>query len=112
MVKPFRTKDINGLKCRTPEQVQEASEHGRTAVTQPRYQLWMRLVFHHPGYHPTEGRAQFAWTIIDTQQPDHESRRLRAQEYGFVLAGGSDVQGEQIETMLQYGVLKGENDGE
>lgn len=86
-----------------------AREHGRTAVTQPRYQLWMKLVFHHPGYHPTEGRAQFAWTILDTQQPDHESRRLRAQEYGFVLAGGSDVQGEQIETMLQYGVLRGEN---
>jgi len=81
-------------------------------VTQPRYQLWMKLVFHHPGYHPTEGRAQFAWIIFDTQKPDHESYRLRAQEYGFVLAGGSDKQGEQIETMLQCGVSKGENGDE
>ena len=28
MVKPFRTEDINGLKCRTPEHVQEAIEYG------------------------------------------------------------------------------------
>lgn len=28
MVKPFRTEDINGFKCRTPEQVQEVIEYG------------------------------------------------------------------------------------
>lgn len=55
-----------------------------------RYQLWMRLRCHHPGYALREGVASFAWRILDLQSPDYQAKKSEAVEYGYVLAGSSD----------------------
>ena len=72
-------------------------------MSEARYQLWLRLLWFHPGTHPTEGRATFGWRVLDAQHADHASHREEAQLYGFILAGSSDESG-CIETMLQNGV--------
>ena len=69
----------------------------------PRYQLWLRLLWFHPGTHPTEGRATFGWRILDAQHADHANHREEARLYGFILVGSSDEPG-CVETMLQNGV--------
>ena len=60
-------------------------------MSERRYQLWMRLMYYHPGNPAetrTQGRANFAYRIIDTQAAD-----LRAQQ-SAVLADGYSFYGQ------------------
>ena len=72
-------------------------------MSESRYQLWLRLLWFHPGTQPTEGRATFGWRVLDTQHAEHAIHREEARLYGFILTGSSDEWG-CIETMLQNGV--------
>lgn len=72
-------------------------------MSEQRYHLWLRLLWFHPGTHPTEGRATFGWRVLDAQHAEHANHREEARLYGFILAGSSEESG-CIETMLQNGV--------
>ena len=58
-----------------------------------RYQLWMRLMYYHPG-NPietrTQGRANFAYRIIDTRAADLRAQQSEVLAAGFALWGQSD----------------------
>ena len=58
-----------------------------------RYQLWMRLMYYHPG-NPietrTQGRANFAYRIIDTQAADLRAQQAEVLADGYSLWGQSD----------------------
>ena len=58
-----------------------------------RYQLWMRLMYYHPG-NPietrTQGRANFAYRIIDTQAADLRAQQSEVLADGYSLWGQSD----------------------
>ena len=58
-----------------------------------RYQLWMRLMYYHPG-NPietrTQGRANFAYRIIDTQAADLRAQQAEVLADGYSLGGQSD----------------------
>ena len=58
-----------------------------------RYQLWMRLMYYHPGNPAetrTQGRANFAWRIIDTQAADFRAQQSQVLADGYSLWGQSD----------------------
>ena len=58
-----------------------------------RYQLWMRLMFHHPGNAAetrTQGRANFAYRIIDTQAADLRAQQAAVLNDGYSFYGQSD----------------------
>ena len=62
-------------------------------MSERRYQLWMRLMFHHPGNAAetrTQGRANFAWRIIDTQAADFRAQQSAVLGDGYSLYGQSD----------------------
>ena len=58
-----------------------------------RYQLWMRLMYYHPG-NPietrTRGRVNFAYRIIDTQSKDLRAQQAEVLADGYSLYGQSD----------------------
>ena len=58
-----------------------------------RYQLWMRLMYYHPG-NPietrTQGRVNFAYRIIDTQASDLRAQQADVLADGYTLWGQSD----------------------
>ena len=62
-------------------------------MSERRYQLWMRLMRYHPG-NPietrTQGRANFAWRIIDTQAADFRAQQSQVLADGYSLYGQSD----------------------
>ena len=58
-----------------------------------RYQLWMRLMYYHPGNPAetrTQGRANFAWRIIDTWTADLRAQQAQVLGDGYSLWGQSD----------------------
>ena len=58
-----------------------------------RYQLWMRLMYYHPGNPAetqTQGRANFAWRIIDTQAADFRAQQSAVLNDGYSFYGQSD----------------------
>ena len=58
-----------------------------------RYQLWMRLMYYQPGnpaQTQTQGRANFAWRIIDTQAADFRAQQSEMLHDGYSLWGQSD----------------------
>ena len=58
-----------------------------------RYQLWMRLMYYHPGNPAetrTQGRANFAYRIIDTQAADLRAQQAQVLADGYSLWGQSD----------------------
>ena len=58
-----------------------------------RYQLWMRLMFHHPGNPAetrTQGRANFAWRIIDTQSADLRAQQAEVLADGYLFWGQAE----------------------
>ena len=62
-------------------------------MSERRYQLWMRLMFHHPGNPAetrTQGRATFAWRIIDTQAADFRAQQSQVLGDGYSLYGQSN----------------------
>lgn len=76
--------------------ISQGLRHMKTAH---RYQLWMRLIFHYPGLNPTQGRANFAWRILDTQGTDYDAGVTEAEQHGYLLAGSSDDR--DIEQMMK-----------
>ena len=62
-------------------------------MNRKRYQLWMRLMYYHPG-NPietrTQGRANFAWRIIDTQAADFWAQQSQVLNDGYSFYGQSD----------------------
>ena len=58
-----------------------------------RYQLWMRLMYYIPGNPAetrTQGRANFAYRIIDTQAADLRAQQAQVLADGYSLWGQSD----------------------
>ena len=58
-----------------------------------RYQLWMRLMYYHPGNPAetrTQGRANFAWRIIDTWTADLRAQQAEMLADGYSFYGQSD----------------------
>ena len=58
-----------------------------------RYQLWMRLMYYQPGnpaQTQTQGRANFAWRIIDTQAADFRAQQSQVLADGYSFYGQSD----------------------
>lgn len=72
-------------------------------MSEARYQLWLRLLWFHPGINTMEGRATISWLVVDMQHADHANRKKEAETYGFILVGSSE-EWACIETMLQNGV--------
>ena len=62
-------------------------------MSERRYQLWMRLMYYHPG-NPietrTQGRVNFAYRIIDTQAADFRAQQSQVLADGYSLWGQSD----------------------
>ena len=62
-------------------------------MSERRYQLWMWLMYYHPG-NPietrTQGRANFAYRIIDTQAADLRAQQAQVLADGYSLYGQSD----------------------
>ena len=58
-----------------------------------RYQLWMRLMYYHPG-NPietrTRGRVNFAYRIIDTQSKDLRAQQAEVLADGYLFWGQAD----------------------
>ena len=62
-------------------------------MSERRYQLWMRLMYYIPGNPAetrTQGRANFAWRIIDTQAADFRAQQSQVLGDGYSLWGQSD----------------------
>ena len=58
-----------------------------------RYQLWMRLMYYIPGNPAethTQGRANFAYRIIDTQAADSRAQQAAVLNDGYSFYGQSD----------------------
>lgn len=62
-------------------------------MSEQRYQLWMRLMYYHPGNPAetrTKGRANFFYRIIDTQAADLRAQQAQVLADGYSLWGQSD----------------------
>ena len=62
-------------------------------MSERRYQLWMRLMYYHPGNPAetrTQGRVNFSYRIIDTQSADLRAQQAEVLADGYSLWGQSD----------------------
>ena len=62
-------------------------------MSERRYQLWMAVMFFAPGNPAmtrTQGRANFAWRIIDTQAADFRAQQSQVLADGYSFYGQSD----------------------